>query len=391
MLNFAEVVVKVVIIILLLFIYSLAETGDIAIQSSPKDAQIYLDGIKKDITTPNYLTNIRVGTHKIRLIKNGYATKDTTITVTKDSICKISLALSPRCGNIFFTGNPIGAKIIKDGIVIGTIPDTIKNISLGNHIFTLSKPFYQSQRTLITVKENQTIISTIILKKSYGVIYIPPVPINVAWKIDNEKVATGYLRFNKGTHQLTWSGGGLYQPIDTIISVNISDTTKLDIKYTPLYGSLKILPLPMACDIIVDGKKSGTAPKIVSNLKLGKHTIAFIKNGYKDTTITVTISENRLFTLNCKLSKATTHKTVTTVKRAIKKEIASQGEVSFISFPPCAKVFKGDSLIAITGKGSVKIAEGTYNLKFVIPNSVKYKRVVVASNSKKAILVNFSE
>lgn len=54
--------------------------GSIFIQSEPSGAQIFVDNVNTNKTTPDSVGNISVGTHAIKLSLEGYA--DTTISVT---------------------------------------------------------------------------------------------------------------------------------------------------------------------------------------------------------------------------------------------------------------------------------------------------------------------
>lgn len=55
-------------------------SGSVYIASVPTNATIYLDGVKSGITD-KFLTGVSAGTHNLTLVKEGYQTLNTTVTV----------------------------------------------------------------------------------------------------------------------------------------------------------------------------------------------------------------------------------------------------------------------------------------------------------------------
>ena len=65
--------------------------GDVEVVSDPLDFDIYIDGEKKGVT-PDYITLVRTGTHKVTLKKAEYYDRDITVEVFEDSIAYISVS-----------------------------------------------------------------------------------------------------------------------------------------------------------------------------------------------------------------------------------------------------------------------------------------------------------
>ncbi|MBO5819244.1 MAG: PEGA domain-containing protein, partial [Bacteroidales bacterium] len=69
--------------------------GSLEVNSSPMMAQVYLDGIKVG-ETPLFLNNVLIGTHELRLEKEGYALQTNTIMVEHGQVAIQTLTLSSR-------------------------------------------------------------------------------------------------------------------------------------------------------------------------------------------------------------------------------------------------------------------------------------------------------
>ncbi len=390
-------------------------SGDIAITTSPAGADIYLDGIRKGVVTPNYITEISAGLHTVLVSHPDFASRETTFTVLPNSISQLDLSLRSRFGSVSFSGIPQGAEVKLNGQTVGTVPCRIDNLQPAEYHFIIDSPFHQRKTIPVTIHSGQTRSITVMLSKSYSVIELPDVPINVGWKINGEPVASGPIRFNPGTHRVSWSGGGSYEPIDTIITVALGDTVRVDTQFIAKNGGVKVLPLPMSCDLYINGEFRGEAPIVVENLPVGNHLVELRKPGYITYQKRVRITHNRVITLTCELSQVIRQPNRTNVtprasspeqssnrisinesragnNQVEREEVTDSGELSFVSFPPLARVYNGDSLVAITGRGKVTVPAGRYQFRFVASNgTAQEKTVVVASGTHRAVLVDFEQ
>ncbi len=372
-------------------------TGDIAVRTNPPGAQIYLDGFKKGVETPNYLTDLKQGKHTIRFMHPDFASSETTVTVVSGQILQLTLQLKTRYGGVVFSGFPRGASVRLDGRVMGKLPCSVGNLKPGAYVFSVDSPFHSRKRVSVQVGSGKTEKVTVMLSKAYGVISLPRVPINVPWQINGDVVASGALRFNPGTHRVFWGGGGVYKPVDTVIKVNLGYTSRLDIPFDIRTGGIKVLPLPMACSLFIDSVYRGQAPCVVDDLTVGIHKIELRRSGFSPFFGSVKITGESVVQLRCQLElqesvRYSENRGKKEALSALKKsEYKKTGELSFVSFPPCAEVYEGDSLVAITGKGSVKIPVGRYQFRFVNGLESTVRTVTVASGERKAVLVNFGE
>ncbi|WP_302590681.1 PEGA domain-containing protein [uncultured Muribaculum sp.] len=97
------------------------------------------------------------GLYRVEARKDGHRPQTVTIELSqRDSRTVTIPALTPVYGIINVNYRPVGASVAIDGREAGTTPDIFRNITVGRHTVTVSKPGYQSRQEQVTVGENQT-------------------------------------------------------------------------------------------------------------------------------------------------------------------------------------------------------------------------------------------
>ena len=104
--------------------------GSIDVNSSPMSAEIYIDG-KHYGQTPNYINQLLIGTHELKLEKQGCASLTKTITIKENETLTINEKLQTG-KEITISTDQSGDKIYVDGNYIGTSPIT-SNLTYGSH------------------------------------------------------------------------------------------------------------------------------------------------------------------------------------------------------------------------------------------------------------------
>ena len=120
--------------------------GSLEINTTPMEADIYIDGNKYG-ETPNYISEILIGEHELKLIKQGCAELKKTIFVEEGKLLSIYEILETGKEVTINTGQS-GDKIYVDGEYVGISPVTI-NLPYGNHEI---KAIRESQTTIETIK-----------------------------------------------------------------------------------------------------------------------------------------------------------------------------------------------------------------------------------------------
>ena len=107
-----------------------AINGSLKISSNPADADIYIDG-KHYGKTPNYISDILIGKHELKLTKQGCAEIKKTIVIKEGETLSISEKLQTG-KEISISTDQSGDKIYVDGNYVGISPLTT-NLEYGTH------------------------------------------------------------------------------------------------------------------------------------------------------------------------------------------------------------------------------------------------------------------
>ena len=104
--------------------------GEIEINTTPMGATIYIDG-KSYGETPNYISDILIGEHELKLTKQGCAEIKKTIVIKEGEAMTINEKLQTG-KEISISTDQSGDKIYVDGNYVGTSPIS-SNLSYGSH------------------------------------------------------------------------------------------------------------------------------------------------------------------------------------------------------------------------------------------------------------------
>jgi formylglycine-generating enzyme required for sulfatase activity len=124
--------------------------GTLEVVSNPIGASIIIDG-KNYGTTPRVLGNVLIGSHQLRLEKQGCAPVAKTITLDDKNKLTVNEKL-PTGLDISISTDGTGDKIYVDGNYIGTSPLT-STLSFGNHEVKAVRDTKESKKT-ITVAQS---------------------------------------------------------------------------------------------------------------------------------------------------------------------------------------------------------------------------------------------
>ena len=110
--------------------------GDIDINTSPMGATIYIDG-KNYGETPNYISDILIGEHELKLTKQGCAEVKKTIVIKEGETLSVNEKLQTG-KEISISTDQSGDNIYVDGNYVGVSPMSL-NLSYGSHEITAER------------------------------------------------------------------------------------------------------------------------------------------------------------------------------------------------------------------------------------------------------------
>jgi len=134
--------------------------GEVEVKTDPP-ASIFIDDQKIGYNT--YKGRLKDGIHSFTAHKEKHhkATTDRRI-YTGDKIT-IKLKPEPKYGNLDITSEPYDARIILDGEDYGKTPKVIHDLLVGEHKVLLEKEGYFHEKENVTVKENETTQTNVML------------------------------------------------------------------------------------------------------------------------------------------------------------------------------------------------------------------------------------
>jgi peroxiredoxin len=221
------------------------EVGGLYVNSTPQGAEIYLNHENTGESTP-YFFNLPEGRYVVSVTKPGYSVspESLVVQVIKDSPVTVDFVLTENKGSIFVTSTPSGANITLDHVFTGkTTPDTLFDISLGEHVVSVEKPGYlpSPESLIVTVYENQTSLAEFILLDTlYGSLSVSSNVNGATIVIDNQTTdrTTPHTYFNFvpiGTHIVSvfkeaYSNDA---PAKEVVDVKTGDTIVVGFNLSP--------------------------------------------------------------------------------------------------------------------------------------------------------------
>ncbi len=290
--------------------------------NKPVDAvQIFVDGTKHCDTSPCRVTDLKPGTHMIKVSAAGYQqTADTAVSIEKSSeaVTNITLARASEGTGIRVAAAGTGLRLSVDGKDIGPLPQELKDMSPGDHVLKIAgSDRYEPFEKHVTVEQDKMLAVEPKLKVVKGLAKIeagdgasgakvllvsgnerrpiPKLPIKIDIPTDKpySLVATkkGYqdykqeLAFDDGQAEKTFtitmvesgkepppSAGGSSHGTSGGTTGGGGKPAEVAAKGN---GTININSIPVS-NVILDGRPLGTTPKVGISVPAGTHTVVFV-------------------------------------------------------------------------------------------------------------------
>jgi len=146
-------------------------SGSLTLDITPPDAQVLIN--KEDYSGRSRI-ELAPGMYKIEISKAGWYPVRETITIERGRTLSKTYRLTPRTGKLQFSVQPLNARVTlkRNGQTVQTWTGMkyLKNLQVGDYELECSADGYSTQTKRITIKEGQTAVLDIKLKKgvSYG-------------------------------------------------------------------------------------------------------------------------------------------------------------------------------------------------------------------------------
>lgn len=299
---------------------------------SPKEKRLRI--MKKDFVPLDYEIPVLIESSTVY-----------TITVTnKDK--QVGEVRSISSGMIYLNSEPSGADVRIDGEYKGITPYQSK-LYPGEHSFSLTRRLFSAMEGSFRIYGDSTTRIKEKLTPVFGSLSMSTSPESGASiEIDNKlllrKTPFLYDTLESGKHSVTvrkeW-----YEPLTHEFVINNGETTKLDLKMNPIFGTVKITSNPEA-DIFINDQKKAFG-KWDGRINAGLVSFKATKERYYPSEKQVELSAGSEITVNLDL-----------------KPIV--GDFSIITHPPEAEIFIDGKSYGLSPKIIRNLMIGKYEIEF---------------------------
>jgi len=214
-------------------------TGSLNVATSPKGADIYVDG-RYVAQSPSVIPGLAPGSHSVRLHKAGYDEYVNTFTVYAGQQTAVSVTLNPQyssVGSIEVSSVPAGSSLYLDGNYMGQTPSgdyfDLTSLVPGYHTILLRHTDYQDYSQTVYV-----------------------------------------------------SGGGVVT-VSAVLNPVVPGPTP------DVTGQIVAASVPPGAELFLDNVYKGVTPLTLSDIPAGSHVITMKEAGYTDNVQTVTVVGGR--------------------------------------------------------------------------------------------------
>ena len=279
------------------------ELGFLAISSEPTDADIYIDG-KHYGKTNNVITDLAVGTHELKLEKEGYSTVTRTFVTTKGETLKLNETLQAGVNKktyLIVQADQPDAVVYIDGEMLGA-KEARKLVDDGTtHTYKIECKLYHEESGTVTVKDKTVVNKT--LRPAFGYLNISSTPEQGAnvW-VDGELIGVTPIKTDKlasGTHTVRVMKD-MYKMKEQSFTVTDGQTTNATLNMSANFVRLTLtVDSDSDSDIYVDEEYKGKG-RWTGRLSDGEHIFEARKTGHKPSrkSVDLVLGENKTITLD---------------------------------------------------------------------------------------------
>ena len=244
------------------------------------------------------------GPHMIRLIRFGsdhYAAEiDVEVGRTVRNVVEFATGDSSEqmtasaTGVLVVKSNPTKATVHVDGVLVGSTPNQVREIAVGNHQVRIEKLMHEPLVKQVEIKPD--VVTTIdeLLKPDFGRLTLDSDPPGVDVSLDGKYVGkTPYSAdmISTGAHSIVLEKTTFH---DVIWSLNVESGAQIDttIKMPPAYGKLTVTTLPHGAKVFLDNVEIGVTPLTRDTLPSGEYVLRIEEELHGTLERTLSIADN---------------------------------------------------------------------------------------------------
>ena len=278
------------------------KAGSISISSNPPEAFISIDS-KKSGKTPVTITDLSPGTHLVEVRLDGYEEWSESVDIIGDKENTITAELLAITASINIDSNPSEAAIYLDGEKVGTTPDVLKSVAIGTHEVGVKLEGFAEWKRVLNVKNGKEINLNAALQINTGTANIDSDPADAVTLLDGNDVGMTPVSLTDikiGTYDVELQKEG-YVSFKKTIRIKAGKVNSLTTKLVEMTGSVKVDSKPSDAVVVINGKKIGNTPTIISDLAAGKYQLEVMMDCYETWSDSVNIDPGKESTVTAEL------------------------------------------------------------------------------------------
>ncbi len=282
----------------------LPPTGELAVVSSPSQAEIYINDIGKGVT-PAIIKDLPEGTYMLKLKKEGFETWQGEIAIASFEISDAAVDLIPLYGKLEIKSIPEDADVYIGGKKLGSTPLMIDMAEKGLQQIEVKKDGFHSWKEEVEIAAGQASEVTAELTALSGKLYVTSKPGDAAVYVSGKNRGRTPVRIEgiqKGK-TLVEVRKECYEPSKKTVMVSPGKEEKSEFVLKPVCGSFSITSVPQGADWYIDGRLMGKTPGDSGMLKKGVYKINVKKDNFSDWEVAIDILSGRKESVSASLSE----------------------------------------------------------------------------------------
>ena len=278
----------------------------LALSINPPEAVVKIDGEIVVVENGEFKKIYPVGQHTYEAFCDLYYPQQGTFTIKPTGTTGLALDLKPNHGFVSITSSPSGATVYINGRQVGKTPYLSDKLAVGSYSVQLAKDMYQSASETVIVSDNNTTPLNVTLNANFAEPTFTVADKDAEIWINGEKKGTGSWtgRLAAGAYKVEVRKYSHYTVTQSVEFEN-GDNPQITLDVPmPIYGRLDVNTTPMDAEVLVDGKKVGRSPMLISDILLGSHQITLLKRGYESVEKSVNIEPSKTAELSVTLRKS---------------------------------------------------------------------------------------
>ena len=273
------------------------ESQWLVLTPDPADALVYIND--EFVKAGEYQAKLKPETYTYRVELPLYHTEAGRLEMGAEKKT-MNVKLKPAFGYISVNSQPeSGAQVFVNGkLLTARTPLTTEPIASGEHTVQVVKEMYQPAVQKVTVADGQTTPVTVRLMPNFAELIVNA-PAGASIVVNNEQKGVGNWngRLSSGIYSVE-ARLAKHKVAKQDVELTTGEKRTIELKPTPIYGSLDVISSPSGANIRIDGKDYGTTPNTLNRLLIGEYTVELSRQGYSTVRKSITVNEVTSTTIN---------------------------------------------------------------------------------------------